>query len=203
MNTITRSINDPTAFQSAEFWLHQSMPVAFPTDTVYGLGCFVNDETAIEKLFKFKERSTQKAIAVLVADIDQAKTLAETFPANAVELAKAFWPGALTLILKARATLPKNLSPLPTIGIRMPAYPPILDFMKNVGPLATTSANLSGGENPASAEEVLAQFNGKIPLILDGGPTRSSIASTVVDCSQEPFRILREGQIGLDVAKFL
>ncbi len=176
--------------------------VAFPTDTVYGLGCLVTNTTAINKLFQVKERSRNKAIAVLIAEIADLNTLTTHLPPLAASLAERFWPGALTLIFPRHPDLPENLSTFPTIGIRMPNHVFARNLLRKTGPLATTSANISGQINPANAQEVLAQLNGRIELVIDGGTTSDGIPSTVVDCTQSVPQILRVGafsaeQLGL------
>lgn len=169
--------------------------IALPTDTVYGLAAMVTNRAAIERLYTAKERSPQKAIAVLISGEDQIDQVVEHFSEAAKRLARLYWPGALTLVVSKNPELPANLSPTPTIGVRMPDHAFALELIRNVGPLATTSANLSGGLNPRDAGEVQAQLDGRIELILDGGPAYSGIPSTVVDCTGTGLTILREGAI--------
>ncbi len=195
MQTIIQSINDPSALKTAHLWLMNSHPIAFPTDTIYGIGCLYHDTSAINRIYQIKERSPQKALAVLIGSIEHMKLLSSGIPDPVYRLAEKFWPGALTLILPIKSGLPDNLSPYPTIGIRMPDHPVLQRFINTVGPLANSSANISGGSNPTTAQQVSMDLNGKIPFILDGGPTQSSLASTVVDCTKQPLQIIREGAI--------
>jgi L-threonylcarbamoyladenylate synthase len=116
----------------------------------------------------------------------------------AMRLAGHFWPGALTLVAGRAAGLPEILSPLPTIGVRMPNHAWALALLQRVGPLATTSANLSGAANPLSAEDVLAQLDGRVDLVIDGGPSPLGLPSTVVDCTGLEPKILRQGAITAD-----
>ncbi len=118
--------------------------------------------------------------------------------ALAHKLAEAFWPGPLTLVVPVHPRLPKNLSPLPTVGVRMPNHPDALALLESCGPLAVTSANLSGQENTTNAAQVYAQLAGRIPLILDGGTTPGGEPSTVVDCTSPEPAILRSGPISLE-----
>ncbi len=169
--------------------------MAIPTDTVYGLAAMITNGPAIDRLYQAKERSLQKAIAVLIGGLEQIDQVVGYFSEDAHRLARRFWPGALTLVVPQHPGLPANLSPTPTIGVRMPDHSFTLELLRQVGPLATTSANISGGPNPRDAADVLAQLDGRIELLLDGGPAPGGIPSTVVDCTGEELVILREGAI--------
>ncbi|MEN6436889.1 MAG: L-threonylcarbamoyladenylate synthase [Anaerolineaceae bacterium] len=198
MNTQIVHINDPHALEIARAVLLTGGLVAFPTDTVYGLGCLLRDSKAIDRLYQVKERSQSKAIAVLIGDVSDLQQLTVSVPPLAASLAQHFWPGALTLIFPIHPDLPPNLSPFPTIGIRMPDHAFARELLRLMGPLATTSANISGQESPVSAEEVADQLNGRIELILDGGKTPGGIPSTVVDCTTPEPRILRAGALSAE-----
>jgi L-threonylcarbamoyladenylate synthase len=198
MKTNVLSISSPSALPQAHAVLQSGGVVAIPTDTVYGLAVPVHSATGIDKLFEIKGRDNNKAIAVLIGSLEQLPILTPHFSENAQKLAAAFWPGALTLIVASNPKLPANISPFPTIGIRMPNYNKALELLKLCGPLATTSANISGGNNTTSAQEVLEQLDGKIDLLLDGGPTPGAVASTVVDCTQASIAILRQGAISAE-----
>ncbi len=113
-------------------------------------------------------------------------------------LAAAFWPGPLTVVVERHPDLPQNLSPLPTIGVRMPDHPIALALLNAAGPLAVTSANISNAANTASAQAVLEQLGGRISLLLDGGQTPGGTPSTVVDCTQPELKILRLGPISAE-----
>jgi tRNA threonylcarbamoyl adenosine modification protein (Sua5/YciO/YrdC/YwlC family) len=115
----------------------------------------------------------------------------------AYRLAARFWPGPLTLVLPKQKGLPEELSAQPTIGVRMPDHPVTLALLRRAGPLAVTSANISGAASSVTAQEVFAQLGGRIPLILDGGRTPGGVSSTVVDCTGREPRILRLGPISL------
>lgn len=183
------------AIEQANALLAAGELIAFPTDTVYGLAADISNEAAIERIFQVKERDENKAIAVLVASETQIPLLTDELPPAALRLARAFWPGGLTLIVRKLATLPPALSPTDTVGIRMPDHPFARRLLERTGPLATTSANLSGGPNPKTAQDVLSQLGGRIPLIIDGGSCPGGVPSTVVDCSGDQIQVLRAGAI--------
>lgn len=186
---------DPQAVERAAQVLETGGLVAFPTDTVYGLAASAFSEEAIDKLFEAKGRETTKAIAVLLGDLDQLPRMTPGLSTPARQLAEHYWPGPLTLVVNRVPGLPENLSPLPTIGLRIPDHPFALALLRCTGPLATTSANQSGMANALTAEEVLRQLDGQIDLVIDGGRTPGGVPSTVVDCTGEQLRVLREGPI--------
>lgn len=187
--------NDPQALKMAISILQAGGLVVFPTDTVYGLGGLVNNENVITRIYQAKERSPSKAIAVLVGEVDQLSLIASQITPAAQKLADRFWPGALTLVVPVHPDLPANLSPFPTIGIRLPDHPFARELLRCIGPLATTSANLSGGPNPRNLQEVLAQLDGRVELVIDGGEVTGGVPSTVVDCTGDCAVILRHGAI--------
>ena len=195
METRLLSTSHPDALAAAEDILNQGGLVAFPTDTVYGLAALVSSETGIARLYAAKERSTNKAIAVLIGEQSQLAFLTPGLSASAYRLAEAFWPGALTLVVAKNLALPANLSPLPTIGVRMPDHPFAQALMQRCGPLATTSANLSGESNALNADQVLEQLAGRVELLVDGGTVPGGVPSTVIDCTKTPPVILRHGAI--------
>ena len=179
--------------------------IAFPTDTVYGVACDLWNSEAIEKVFTAKGRSKDKPLPILVGEKEQLSQITELsqINPNTITLLKHFWPGAMTVIMPKQASIPENLSPFDTIGVRMPNHSRLLELLKKTGPLAVTSANLSGQDNPTTAEEVLTQLGGRIDLILDGGKTRSGIPSTVISSTPDGFNILRQGAITEDQIKAL
>lgn len=175
--------------------------VAFPTDTVYGLGAMVSDQEAIDQLYVVKGREPSKAVAVLVGDPISVAKVAGEMNELARNLSRIFWPGPLTLIVPANPGLPDNLSSTPNIGVRMPDHPIAIQLLRLSGPLAVTSANLSGMADSRTAQQVYDQLAGLIPLILDGGDTPGGEPSTVVDCSKNELIILRKGPISSDQLK--
>jgi L-threonylcarbamoyladenylate synthase len=196
-NLMTRTIlaSDPQAVQTAISVLSNSGLVAFPTDTVYGLASLTTDRISIERLYQAKGREQTKAIAVLLGDPSHLDRIALELPEKARLLARRFWPGALTLIVPRRPELPENLSPYPTVGVRMPNHPFALELLRETGPLATTSANLSGYPDAVTAQEVLSQLENRFDLLIDGGATPGGVPSTVVDCTKPDLPILRQGAI--------
>ena len=172
--------------------------VAFPTDTVYGLGALAFNNTAIESIYKAKNRPIEKAIPILIGDLSDFEKVADDIPNMALRFASRFWPGPLTCIVPKKQTLPLAVSATPTVTVRIPDHVDARALLRAAGPMAVTSANISGGQNPSTAQEVYDQLNGRIPLILDGGTTQGGIPSTLVDCTGELPMILREGPITLD-----
>ena len=179
--------------------------VAFPTETVYGLGANALDEAACAKIFAAKGRPADNPLIVHIADIAMLANLAEVTPL-ALRLAEAFWSGPLTIVLPKRPGIPDLVSAgLPTVGIRWPANPIAQALIQAAGcPLAAPSANVSGRPSPTLARHVLEDLDGKIPLIIDGGAVDIGLESTVVDASGEQPLILRPGQLSAaDLAKVL
>lgn len=172
--------------------------VAFPTDTVYGVGGLATSQQAVHTLYAVKERSSDKAIPVLIGSPDDLERIAVKVDERARQLAKLFWPGPLTLVVTKRSDLPSELSPYPTVGVRMPDHPDALTLLRKAGPMAATSANLSGDDSPSTPAEVYAKLGGRIPLILDGGRTPGGVPSTVVDCTKPELRLLRSGPLALE-----
>ncbi len=170
--------------------------VAFPTDTVYGVGVDPFQPEAVRRLYRIKGRPEDKPIAILVGSIEDVARVAQTPSRTFSRLADRFWPGGLTLIVETRELPPEITAGGSTVGVRMPDHPLTLELLRGFGgPIATTSANRSG-ENPAtSAEEVGAQLGGRVNLIVDGGDTITKVASTVLDLSVSPPKILRHGGI--------
>jgi L-threonylcarbamoyladenylate synthase len=198
MKTEVLSTSDPNAIPRALEALAGGALVAFPTDTVYGLAARIDSAAGIDRLYEAKARSASKAIAVLIGEVEQLAALTPGLTPPAERLALHFWPGALTLVVPRRPDLPENLSALPTVGVRMPDHVFARALMRQAGPLATSSANISGDRNTLTAAEVLEQLDGRIPLVLDGGPVPGGVPSTVVDCTQDPPRILRQGALSAD-----
>ncbi|MCI0518782.1 MAG: threonylcarbamoyl-AMP synthase [Chloroflexi bacterium] len=198
MPTLLLPAADPSALARALAALSAGGLVVFPTDTVYGLGARINDAQAIARLYEVKGRSLEKAIPVLLGDRAHLPQAVREMSAMGLRLAERFWPGALTLVAQKQPWLPQQLSAYATIGVRMPAHPAALALLRAAGPLAVTSANLSGGENSVTAAQALAQLEGRVDLVLDGGRAPGGLPSTVVDCTQERPVILRAGPVTLE-----
>ena len=197
MKTIILSTEDPSNLQLTADKLRAGELAAFPTDTVYGLGASLDNPRAIENLFLVKSRENAKAIAVLINEKNDLNKISIGPNEMSRRLAEHFWPGPLTLVVSRSPNLPSILSQQPTIGIRIPDHPIALKLLKLSGPLAVTSANLSGQPNSSTALEVYNQLNGLIPIILDGGASPGGQPSTVVDCLGNQPVIIRQGPISL------
>jgi L-threonylcarbamoyladenylate synthase len=170
--------------------------IAFPTDTVYGLGADAFNTRAVERVYEIKNRPRYQALPLLVADVDQLTTLAEPIPEIAWLLARRFWPGALTLVLSKKDSLPARLASGSAIAVRVPNHPVCLALIKGLGnPVTGTSANVSGQPAALTAEEVEQQLGGRIDLIVDGGKCPGGRESTIVDVTHEPPMMLRQGII--------
>lgn len=169
--------------------------VAFPTDTVYGLGAMAFLEAAVAKLYRAKGRGAGKALPILVSEASDLEQVARGVTQKVWQLAEAFWPGPLTLVVPKNPRLPAAVSPYDTVGVRVPDHPVARDLLRAAGPMAVTSANRSGGPNCCNAAEVLSDLSGRFDLLLDGGETPGGDPSTVVDCSQPDFPILRPGPV--------
>ncbi len=195
MYTSLLSENDPQILQTAQTILARSGLIAFPTDTVYGLAADLHDPQAIQAIFSAKGRDFNKAIAVLIGSIEQLHQVAAEITPAAAKLCQRFWPGALTVVLPRHPDLPEILSPIPTIGVRMPDHTFARSLLNTCGPLAVTSANLSGMPNPITAQDVLTQLEGRIDLVINGGACEGGIPSTVIDCTGADIKILRQGAI--------
>lgn len=183
------------ALREAERALAAGQVVVVPTDTVYGVAADPAVASATSRIFEVKQRSRDVALPLLVADVDQALSLATAVPSVAKLLMERFWPGALTVVLPRRPGLQADLGDDDdTVGVRCPAHPVPLALCRSVGPLATTSANLHGQDTPATAPAVAEVFGETIAVVLDGGPCTGA-PSTVVDCTGDDPKLLREGRI--------
>lgn len=177
--------------------LKQGGLVAFPTETVYGLGADALNEKAAEKIYAAKGRPSDNPLIVHIADLTSIEKIVRDFPEKARKLAKDFWPGPLTMILNKKDIVPKSTTGgLETVAVRMPDHPLALKVIKAAGGyVAAPSANTSGRPSPTQARHVLEDMDGKIDMILDGGELGIGIESTIVDMSVEPPMILRPGYI--------
>jgi L-threonylcarbamoyladenylate synthase len=188
----------PAALHDAATRLRDGDLVAFPTETFYGLGAAALDPAAVKRIFELKGRPDAKPVLALVDSVSMAEALAHVSPAARLMMAR-YWPGALTIVLKARGDVPPALTASTgTIGLRASAHPVALGLVRAFGgPVTAPSANPSGDEPPVSATEVLDYFPAGIALVLDGGPTAGGEPSTVLDMTVEPARILRRGVLRL------
>jgi L-threonylcarbamoyladenylate synthase len=190
---------DEDTLARAAALLREGGLVAFPTETFYGLGAAAGDRVAVRRVFDVKGRSDDKPLLVLVDSIAMAESLTGEMSPRARELMTRHWPGPLTLVLRARAGLPPELTAgTGTIGVRLSPHPVAQRLIRAVGgPVTAPSANREGAAPPTTAAEVLRIFDGAIDLVLDGGTTPGGPASSVVDVTAEAPRVLRQGAVSI------
>lgn len=187
---------DPAGIARAAAALRAGALVAYPTDTVYGLGAHLFLPEAVAGIYRAKGRNEGKPIAVLLADVADLSRVAAVVPEGALRLGERYWPGALTLVLQSLPSVPMVVrAGGSTVGVRAPDHPVARALIRATGvPLATTSANLSGERSPTTTAQVLAQLSGRVEYVIEGN-CPGGVASTVVDLSVDPPVILREGAI--------
>ena len=172
--------------------------VAFPTETVYGLGADAWNTEAVKKVFQTKGRPADNPLIVHISNMAMVEEFAEEIPEQAQKLMKAFWPGALTLIFKKKPEVPDIITGgLPTVALRWPDHPLSQELIEQSGPLVAPSANSSGKPSPTKPEHVKEDFGDDFPVI-EAGETQIGLESTVLDVSESPFTIYRPGAVGKD-----
>ncbi len=183
----------PLAYQA----LKRGELVVLPTDTVYGVAASVHSEEAIARLFEAKGRPPDRPIPLLLSDTDRITRVCADVPEVIYRLAAAFWPGPLTIALPKSPDLPEILTPLPTVGVRVPDHDLTRAVIRAMGgALAVTSANRSDGPNPLTAQEAYAQLGAAVALYMDDGPAPGGIPSTVITFDETgTLQIVREGPI--------
>jgi len=194
---------ESSIIEHAAALLHAGELVVFPTETVYGLGANALEPSAVERIFAAKGRPFSDPLIVHIADQSTLERLVTHLPPQALQLAQVFWPGPLTLILPASSRVPKLVTAgLSTVAVRMPRHPVALALIRAAGfPIAAPSANRFMHVSPTTAPHVLADLNGRVPLILDGGPCEMGVESTVLNlCSASPT-ILRPGGVSLEALR--
>lgn len=189
--------SDPKALERAVEYLRRGDLVAFPTDTVYGVGADGSRPEAVARLFEAKIRPPDKPIALLIAPEHDLSRLAREVPPEAAAMGRRYWPGGLTLVLWRSASVPDAVTAGgPTVGVRVPDHPAALALIRALGaPVAATSANLSGRASPLTARDVERELGGRVPLILDGGRCPGGVESTVLDLTTPTPTIRRLGAI--------
>ncbi len=197
MRTELIATADPKAIDRAVQLLKAGGLVAFPTDTVYGVGAHAFLPQAVERIYQVKGRPRDKAIPLLLDSAESLPHVARDITPEAWRLTKKLWPGALTVVLHRLPVVPDIVTGGgPTVALRVPDHPFTLTLIRAAGaPLATTSANLTGHPDPQTAQEVADYLEGRIDLILDGGRCPGGIPSTVIDLTQTPPVIVRSGAI--------
>lgn len=177
--------------------LNQSGTVIFPTDTAFGVGCRMDNEEAVKRLFAVRNRPETQATPVLVNSMEMATRYLEPLPEAVLKLMKTYWPGALTIIYRCKTGLVPKLvrGGGETLGVRMPDHPLTLELIRNLGvPLLGPSANFHGQKTPYKYEDLDPEFIKKVDYVIKG-ECKTGNVSTVVDCTTEPFNIIRQGAI--------
>lgn len=207
METLIKRI-DAEHMSSADFaeaveLLRAGKLVAFPTETVYGLGGDAYDKTASARIYAAKGRPSDNPLIVHIAEVSELKKLARDIPDTAYTLADRFWPGPLTMILNKKDVIPKETTGgLDTVAIRMPSHPIARRLIQECGlPIAAPSANASGRPSTTKAEHVIEDLNGRIDMIIDGGSSDIGLESTIVDLTCSPALILRPGYITIEMLR--
>jgi L-threonylcarbamoyladenylate synthase len=194
---------DAAGIERAAAILRAGGLVAFPTETVYGLGAHALDRAAVLRLFTAKGRPSNDPLIVHIHDLDALHALVVDVPPAATALAARFWPGPLTMVLRRSAAVPLEVTAgLETVAVRIPAHPIARSLIETAGiPVAAPSANLFSRPSPTRAEHVLEDLNGRIDLVIDGGPTTVGVESTVIDLSGAVPTILRPGAVTLEMVR--
>ena len=189
-----------TELDEAARLLREGELVAVPTETVYGLAGNGLDVQAVEAIYEVKGRPAVKPLSLMVPDAEAMDRYCEAVPPQAKALAARFWPGPLTIVLKAKELVPAIVrAGGETVGLRCPDHPMTLELLRCCGlPLAAPSANPSGAESPKTAQKVLEYFDGRIDAVIDGGHCGIGTESTILDMSARPFRILRQGALAAE-----
>lgn len=176
--------------------------IAYPTETLYGLGAKYDLEDALEKIFTLKKRPEEKALTLIIGNVQQLSSIVVSVPEIAKDLITFFWPGPLTLVFKARQDISKNLILNDTVAVRIPGDSFALRLAKAVPfPITATSANISNLPAAQDADTVLSYFSDNLDLIIDGGRTPGEPPSTIVDVTENEARLIRRGAI--DISRFL
>lgn len=187
--------DDARAIPAALEALNRDALIVFPTDTVYGVGCLAARHEAVARLYTVKGRPEDKPIPILIGRVQDAEKVAGRLPDMATKLADVFWPGPLTLVVPRRPGLPDAFTGETTVGLRLPDHEFTQKLLAAAGPMAVTSANLSGQPPALSAQAAQTALGDKVALILDGGMSPGGQPSTVVDCTATVPQILRAGPI--------
>ena len=197
METKLRSADLPGTIEEAAKLLREGQLVALPTETVYGLGANGLSENAVAKIFEAKGRPQDNPLILHIADASQMEDICHSIPKEAYLLAEKFWPGPLTMVLPAKDIVPKRTTGgLSTVAVRCPDHAATRDIIRQAGvPIAAPSANISGKPSTTTAQHVWDDHNGKLPLIVDGGPCRVGVESTIVDLTDSRPRLLRPGGV--------
>ena len=200
METTILSANDVNVAEIAAQYIKDGQLVAIPTETVYGLGANGLDEAAVAKIFEAKGRPQDNPLILHVAQTEDMENFCHHIPAAAYRLAEAFWPGPLTMVLPVRDNVPRRtVAGNSTVAVRCPDCAVTREIIRLAGvPIAAPSANISGKPSTTTAQHVYHDHAGKLPLIVDGGPCRVGVESTIIDLTETPPRLLRPGGVTLE-----
>ena len=192
---------DPTVIERAAALLRAGSVVAFPTETFYALGAAALEAGAVKRIFEVKGRPEAKPLLILVDTPEMVDALVSAVSPRARELIARYWPGALTLVLRAGARVPSELTAgTGTVGVRLSPHPVARGLVRALGaPVTAPSANPSGLAPPTTAAEVRHYFDGAVALVLDGGPVPGGLPSTVIDATVDPPRVLRQGAVTVEL----
>lgn len=197
MNVVNIDVEhpDPVSVRRIADVITQGGVIVYPTDTIYGIGVNAFDDEAIKRVFALKQRDLAKPLLVIVHNLDMVKLLVSTIPVVAHRLIERFWPGPLTILFPAVEHISNKLAAgTGKIGIRIPDNRLCLELVSFCGkPITSTSANVSGGANPMSVQQVADSICSNVDVIIDGGMLKSSVPSTVVDVTTGDVVIVREG----------
>jgi L-threonylcarbamoyladenylate synthase len=194
---IISSVNNFNLLENAANAVREGKVVAFPTETVYGLGCSMHSEEGIKEIYRIKGRDFSNPLSAHISDISQVEEIALEIDERLDLLMKNFWPGPLAIIVKKKSGISNMMtSGMNTIGIRYPDDETAIKLIEAVGhPIAGTSANLSGGNSAVEASQVIDTFDGKIPYIIDGGKSKYSKESTIISLAEKDSKLLRIGAL--------
>jgi L-threonylcarbamoyladenylate synthase len=198
--TLRLAVQTARAAECAADLLRHGQVIAFPTDTVYGVGAHAFQPGAVARLYAIKGRPAHLPIPLLLPDAEAMRDVCMDIPSTAWDLARCFWPGGLSLVLRRASAVPDPVTAGgPTVAVRLPDHALVRELCRRLGaPLAATSANRHGQPPPVTASGVEAALAGRIPLILDGGPCPGGVASTVLDLTVSPPRLLRPGPVTVE-----
>lgn len=198
MGTVFDARTEPdSAIDAAVAALQQGECIVLPTDTIYGIGADATNSAAVQRLLDAKERGRDMPPPVLIAEVSMLRALTDELEPELLALAEAFWPGALTIVLRAHPHLRMDLGDRGmTIAVRVPDHDFTRELLRATGPLAVSSANVSGQDPATTIEQAQAQLGERVAVYLDAGPAGASTASTIVDLTSVP-RVLREGRVSL------
>lgn len=203
MGIVELDLNRPSRqlLQTAASQVRKGGVILYPTDTIYGLGCDPFSEDALKRIFEIKQRPEKKGLLVLIPDMSWLRVLATELPRSFRLLSQRFWPGPLTFVLRSGPQVPRLLRGSPNaVGVRLPAAPFLSRLMSMIpGPIVSTSANISGSRGPASRDEMRTLLAPQVDLFLDAGELPEAVASTVVDSTVFPPRIVRDGILAVQV----